>query len=93
MNVGVSMIKTITDILKKEIPINPYQELFDADDVEDDGTNLDNHNAFLELAIPFLNKGITPDIEAPTHQAGIDLPSALNLWEILNKEAKKMRKK
>jgi hypothetical protein len=94
ISVGFSMIKTTTDILKKEITINPYEELFDTDnEEEDDGTNLDNHNAFLDLAIPFLNKGITPDIEAMAHQAGIDLPTALNLWGIVNKEAKKMRKK
>jgi hypothetical protein len=89
VSVSLSMIKTAREILKKEISLNTYEQLFlkVKNAGENDEQELARQSKFLDLVIPFVAEGKTPDIKAIALQTGIDLISAIRLWEIVNKHA------
>jgi len=76
IRINISMHKTAEDILKKKIPINPYQLLFREEASPAQKEELNKVNDLLRLAMPDINAGREPDIERLAQQTGVDIETA-----------------
>lgn len=79
IRVHPTMLVTAEKILRKEIQLNPYDELFTGESSPEAKAELDKLNVFLGLALPSINEGKKPDVEALARQAGIDVAVAEQL--------------
>lgn len=82
-NASPGMLLTASDILKQEIAINPFESLFNPDDVQNSGDNeqLDAINRYLELLMEAVNSDKKPDIKKLADKAGIDHATAADITE------------
>lgn len=78
--VNMAMLNTAGNILKKEMHLNRYTDLFKKEIPEDEQAELDKINAFLNQLIPYINEGINPDLETLADEAGIDIEIAEELY-------------
>lgn len=76
IRVNLSMIITASDILKRKIRINEYEDLFSKETSQPVQENLDKINTFLGLVMPDINAGRKPDIDVLAVKAGIDIKTA-----------------
>jgi hypothetical protein len=74
------MISTASDILRKEIELNPFDSFFEPEDESDDD-DLEEVNHFLSLLMETINSNKKPDIKMMAEQAGIDYETASELTE------------
>jgi hypothetical protein len=84
-SVGISMLSTMEEILKKKIILDEYEKLFpekEVDPISQDG--LDGLNRFMKLLLPYINGGKQPNLESLARQAGIDPAPARDLYHQLN---------
>jgi len=83
-SVGLSMVITMEEILKRKVPINEYETWF-PEEVENPipQKDLDRMNRFLNLLLPFFNAGTTPDLNRLARQSGIDPEEARSLYDQL----------
>jgi hypothetical protein len=92
LHLSLTMHSTAKNILKKDIPINPYESLFSASASDDEGADrsagLERHNYFICLAIPYVNEGKQPDLIELANEAGIQPDEAKKLWDILTSAGK-----
>lgn len=83
-SVGLSMVMTMEEILKKKIILNDYEMYFpEKDDNPLPKKDLDQINSFLTLLLPSINAGTQPDLQSLARQSGIDLKEAQNLYDQL----------
>jgi hypothetical protein len=81
-NVSHSMRYIASDILKREIKINPFENLFDQQNTEDaDDQNLDALNDYISMLVEAVNSGKEPNIAQMAEAAGIDLETAADVAE------------
>jgi hypothetical protein len=76
IRVNLTMISTASDILKRKIKINEYEDLFSKETSPVVQENLDKLNTFLGLVMPDINAGRVPDIKALAVKAGVDIQTA-----------------
>jgi hypothetical protein len=76
IRVNLSMIITASDILKRKIRINEYEDLFSKETSQPNQENLDKINTFLGLVMPDINAGREPDIDVLAVKAGVDIKTA-----------------
>ncbi|MDZ4809136.1 MAG: hypothetical protein SGI96_12845 [Bacteroidota bacterium] len=89
----IGLLKVVEDLLKKKIPINPFSEKFiEKPDPESDAM-VQKINHLLALALPFLNAGQHPDIEALAQEAGVDPEVAKEILQTSLARTNKLRKK
>jgi hypothetical protein len=81
VRVNISMIITASDILKREIRINEYEDLFSKETSPQSQENLDKINTFLRSILPDINAGRSPDIDSLATKAGVDIEIARDLLE------------
>jgi hypothetical protein len=79
MRVNLSMISAASDILKRKIRLNEYEDLFLKETSSPDQENLDKLNTLLKLVLPDINAGREPDIKALAVKAGVDIKTARNI--------------
>lgn len=79
LRVNLSMLTTASDILKKKIRLNEYEDLFLKETSPGDQENLDKLNTLLGLVLPEINAGRVPDIEALAEKAGVDINTARDI--------------
>jgi hypothetical protein len=81
LRVHMSMLTTAAEVLKKEVVLNEYLNLFQekGDPLKD--KVVEDINAFIALVLPDINAGITPDIEAAARKTGVDPETALSVVE------------
>jgi hypothetical protein len=89
IRVHLFMIKLIKDILGKTIDVHPYDKLFDIKSSPAADRELAKINHLLQMALPAINAGKDPDIEALAKQAGVDLEIAR---EIIGKSLERVKK-
>lgn len=88
-----SMLSAAQDILKKEIELMPYELLFEEDvDQEDPDVEMKKLNELMGLAIPFINEGKEPDMEALAQQVGLDLEANRETLTAIFEDIKRKRK-
>lgn len=79
IRVNPSMLLTAKDILKKEIVLNEYDDLFKKEPSEEVQGELDKLNDLMAMVLPDINAGRKPDIEALARRAGVDVDTARDL--------------
>ncbi len=79
IRVNLSMLMTAKDILKKEILLNEYADMFEKEPSEQEKEAVENLNDFMSLVLPDINAGRQPDIEAMAKKAGVDIQTARDL--------------
>ncbi|NOY36344.1 MAG: hypothetical protein GXO83_02075 [Chlorobi bacterium] len=79
VRVKPSMIATAENILKTEIVLNEYEEIFSDEKDTEDNEEMEKINAFLTMALPDINTGRQPDIDALAEKAGVDINTARDL--------------
>lgn len=90
VRVHVSMITTAGSILKREIQLDEYAELFEQEpNLSPAGQEtLDKLNELLRLALPAMNSGQQPDAAALARQVGLDEEQAremlASVWDQVN---------
>ncbi len=72
VRVRLSMVSTAGEILRREIDLNPYEELFQEVTAPETDEFMEKVNRVLQLALPFINNDKQPDIDALAAQAGVD---------------------
>jgi hypothetical protein len=90
IRVNLSMIKLTSNILKKEIDINEYEELFSEKSSVDENEILDKLNTFIRLVIPEINAGNKPDIRKLAGKTGIDIDTAKSIVKEITKRFNSM---
>lgn len=93
IRVKPSMIETAEFILKKKITLNEYEELFSVETNEEDKEIIDKLNVLLKLALPAINAGESPDIEALAKKTGVDVETARDLIEQAIKKFEDLERK
>ncbi len=91
ISVSTSMLHATKEILNKDIQLHPYEDLFDESTPESD-KSLEAINHFMQLALPFINSGETPDIKALAAQADVDYETALDFYTKSVKHIEKLKK-
>lgn len=82
-----AMKKTAEDILKRDMELNPYNELFRQDVPEEQAEEIEKINALLDLVIPEINSGKTPNIELLAKKTGVDPGVARDLINQFSKQS------
>jgi hypothetical protein len=77
--INLSMISAASDILKRKIRLNEYDDLFSKEISPSNQKNLDKLNTLLRLVLPDINAGHEPDIEVLAVKAGVDIKTARNI--------------
>jgi hypothetical protein len=79
IRVHPSMVVTINKILGKKLHLNPFEERFTQKSTPSEKDSMDKLNRLLSLALPFINAGQSPDVEALAKEAGVDTETARDL--------------
>lgn len=79
IHVQPAMLTAVKDILKKDLHLNPYEKLFERKSTPGEQEMMKKLNQLLSLAIPQINAGKEPDIEALAKEAGVDTETARDL--------------
>lgn len=94
IRVNITMLTAASEILKRNIKLNEYEDLFSRETSASDKEAMDKLNIFLGLVIPDINTGRKPDIQTLASKAGVDIATARNLVEeIMKKRGPKQKKK
>lgn len=86
IRVNLSMVITASDILKRKISLLKYECLFSKESTPAEKESLDRVNKLLNLAMPEINAGHKPDIEALAKKAGVDIQAARDLIKQIMKK-------
>lgn len=72
VRVRPTMVNTASEVLRRNIELNPYEEYFDMQGDSETEASLEKINQVLQLALPYVNNDQQPDIDALAAQAGVD---------------------
>src|SRR5690606_6991403 len=73
IRVHPAMLVTAERIFNRKLEVNPYEKLFTTESSPEVKEELEKMNHFLQLALPAINAGKKPDVEALAKQAGVDV--------------------
>jgi hypothetical protein len=79
IRVQPTMLRTTKSILKEDLHLNPYEELFERRSTPGEKEMIEKLNRLLSLALPVINAGKEPDIESLAKEAGVDVETARDL--------------
>lgn len=79
IRVHPSMLVTAEQIFNTKLELNPYGKLFTTESSPEVKEEIEKMNLFLQLALPAINAGKKPDVEALAKQAGVDVSLAEQL--------------
>jgi hypothetical protein len=79
IRVQPAMLTAIKSILKKDLHLNPYEKLFERKSTPGEQEMTKKLNRLLSLAIPLINAGKEPGIDALAKEAGVDTETAREL--------------
>lgn len=83
-SVGISMVLTMEEILRKKIKINEFEDLFpETENDQASEKGLEEINRFLQLLLPFINAKTQPDLPSLAQQSGVDIETARSLYDQL----------
>ncbi|HBQ61292.1 MAG TPA: hypothetical protein DD671_17165 [Balneolaceae bacterium] len=83
--VNTAMMNTVQEILRKDINLNPYEDLFKKMDTKESG-EVDNLNNMLAEILPDLNAGLKPDAKKLAQQFNVNEENARELIDELWKK-------
>ena len=73
LRLNPAMMTTANEILKKNIVLNEYEELFTKESPPAEQKQLDKINNLIELMLPDINAGKRPDLQALAKKTGVDI--------------------
>ena len=79
IRVHPTMLLTAERIFNTKLELNPYGKLFTSESSPEVKEEIEKMNLFLQLALPAINAGRKPEIEALAKQAGVDVSMAKEL--------------
>jgi hypothetical protein len=88
--VRTGMTSLAGKILGKKVSLNPYAKLFEKE--PEDNEQLGELNKLLQLALPYLNAGQTPDVKKLANEAGVDEDTAREMFDAVIKRIQYLRK-
>ncbi len=91
MRIHVSMNTAIRDIFKKVPTQEVYEDLFIEEPSAKSKKELDKLNKLLAMALPYINEGKEPDVEALAKKSGVGIETARDLLGISIGRIKKLR--
>jgi hypothetical protein len=86
LSVNTSMVATAKKILRKEVVLNEYQDLFHVDPDPVQKKVLGEMNDFITRVLPDMNAGRDPDIGAAIRATGIPVETAIDIMNMLNEK-------
>src|SRR6185312_15694823 len=92
IRIHVPLLKTMETVFKKRPQIDPYYHLFEKTSSPQAQASLAKLNQFMALALPYINSGKEPDIDALAKKAGVDPESARDVLAAALNKVKEMRK-
>lgn len=72
VRVSPAMLITLEKLLRREVRLNPYDDLFAVDSTPEQEAGLDQLNQFMQMAIPLINSGRESEVPALAKQLGVD---------------------
>lgn len=87
-----TLLVTAERIFNRKLELNPYEKLFTTESSPEVKEELEKMNLFLQLALPVINAGKRPDVEALAKQAGVDVSLAEQLVASTMDKVKGMRR-
>lgn len=84
--VNMAMMNTVQEMLKKDINLNPYEELFKEHQSDEESAQMENLNRMLDAILPDLNAGIKPDVKKLAQQYDVDEETTRELLDQLWKK-------
>lgn len=93
IRVHLPMLIAIKAILGRDVKLNPYEKLFERLSTQADYDKMAKLNHLLSLALPSINAGRVPDVEALAKEAGVDIKAARALLSKSISRIKMMRKR
>jgi hypothetical protein len=79
IRVHLHVLIALKDILGKDLKLDPYEKYFEHRSTVTEQEEMDKLNRLLSLALPFVNAGQHPDVEALAKEAGVDIETAREL--------------
>lgn len=79
IRVHLPMLIAIKNILGKNLKLNPYEKLFEHRSTPVENDQMIKLNHLLKLALPHINAGREPNVEALAKEAGVDIKTARDL--------------
>ncbi len=86
------MLTVTNKLLKKDLQINPYSQLFETKPSPEKEASMKKLNEFLSLALADINAGKEPDVAAMAKKAGINPEIARDLLKKSMNKIKQLRK-
>lgn len=88
----ISMGLVIKKALKRMPELNPYSKLFEIQTSKESQEQLSKLNQLLTLALPYINSGRQPDLEALANEAGVDPEIARDILQKAMDKISELRK-
>jgi hypothetical protein len=93
VRIHLPMLTFIKDVLKKDITLTPHAQLFEKTPEPKKAAMMDNLNVALTMALPYINNGVTPDLNAIAKQTGLPVETVTDLLEHVMGRVNKLKKK
>ncbi|RYY31473.1 MAG: hypothetical protein EOO04_01080 [Chitinophagaceae bacterium] len=93
VRVHLPMITFIKDVLKKDITLTPHAHLFEKTPEPADAEMMDNLNVALQMALPYVNSGVAPDLDAIAKKTGLPVDTVADLLQHVMGKVEKLKKK
>lgn len=93
LRIHLPLIGLVKDILHKTVAVTPYEKLFEPQMNSLDDNLLEKLNQAMMLALPDINAGREPDIEALSKKVGVDVKTLREILQVSMKQIGKMKKK
>jgi len=86
------MLTVIKKLLKKDLELNPYSQLFEVKISAESDSLMKKLNELMSRALPYINAGKEPDIDALAQETGVDPEIARDLLQKSMDRIKGLRK-
>jgi hypothetical protein len=93
IRIHLPMLTTMEKLYKRRPEFHPYAQLFETKKSPATEAMLTKLNQFLALALPYMNSGADPDIDALAKQAGLDPETAREAYQQTIKKVSEMQKR
>ncbi len=92
IRIHLPMLNMIELALKRGIVLNQWAKLFEKKWTAENDKEIKKINRFIALALPLINSGAKPDVEALSKEAGIDPELAIEVLRVAMEKIGEMRK-
>ena len=87
------MLTFIKDVLNKDITLTPHAHLFEKTPEPEEAAMVDNLNVALKMALPYVNSGVAPDLDAIAKESGLPVETVTDLLQHVIGRVEKLKKK